>query len=722
MFRKNGKRILGVALASALSLGAFTAPFSSNVVQAETANIKVQLLGLNDLHGRINNEYDELDVNFDDTVDAEGLFGGLQYVASYFEKLEAEQPNTLIVHAGDMIGGSELISGAFQDEPVVEIMEEMGFDVGTVGNHEFDEGIAELKRMIEGGAHENGDPVYDGMNFPVVAANVYSKSTGERLLEPYTIKEVNGVKIGFIGVVTTETPKMIVKKGNEDLQITSEVKAINEAAAELTDAGVKAIIVLAHNPVFQEGGHNNDTENAAYIAENINDEVDVIFAAHNHHEVNRTVDGKLIVQAYEYGKAFSDVDIEIDPATGDIVKKTAEVVYTDREGVVPHAGVAAIIKKYEDKVKAIKDVYITTTADVIKGGYSTTGKVGDNALGNLIADGMKAEMDTDFALMNGGGIREDLPAGDLNYGHMYAVQPFGNYLVKFNVTGAELREIMNNQISEFYGPDYSISGFTYTWSERNDEVVDLLLPDGTPVDDDEEYTMVINNYMWDGDEIVDVVGGTYEEGPTDLDATINYIKTLAKPVTYKADGRISEVTLSASFKDVPKRAVEEVNFLYNEGIVSGVSATKFDSYDEVTRAEFAAMLARGLGLYAKEKAPFKDISYLNESMQWDIAAAYEAGIVFGKSNEEFNPKANIKRDEMAVMIMRAYEYVNKKAYVAKEEAPFTDLGNVNADFQAAIDAAYELGFINGFDEDTFGPKASTKRIDSAVVLADFLNN
>ncbi|MET3696742.1 5'-nucleotidase [Bacillus oleivorans] len=715
MIKRFGKRVVSLAALTTLAVGTFFSPAGISTADA-AETVKVQLLGLNDLHGRINNTFEE-------DYDGDGVkekVGGLQYVASYFKEREAENPNTLLVHAGDMIGGSELISGAFQDEPVVEIMEEMGFDVGTLGNHEFDEGIAELQRMINGGAHPNGDPNYDGMNFPVVAANVFSKSTGELLVDPYAVKEVGGVKIGFIGVVTTETPNMIVKTGNEDLEIKSEVEAINKYVSELQAAGVEAIVVLAHNPVSQDGTGDNYTDNAAYIANHVNDAVDVIFAAHNHEEVIREIDNKLVIQAYEYSKAFSDVDLEIDPATGDIVGGTAEVVYADIEGVTADPGVLEIIEKYQTKVAAIENEYITDTAAAIEGGYATTGEVGDNALGNLIADGMAAEMDADFALMNGGGIRADLPAGEITYGDLYAVQPFGNYLVKFNVTGAELREIMNNQLSETYGPDYSISGFTYTWSERYDEVVDLLLPDGTPVDEDAEYSIVINNYMWDGDGIVDVVGGTYEEGPTDLDATINYMKSLPKPVTYEAEGRISEVQLLPSFTDVPARAVEDVNFLYNEGVVSGASETKFNSYGNVTRAEFAAMLVRGLGIYAEEEAPFKDIGYLNEQMQWEIAAAYEAGIVFGKSETEFAPADSIKREEMVAMLMRAFELVNEEPYVAEEEAPFTDLGMTNASFQAAIDAAYELGLINGFSEEKFAPKALTKRIDAASIVAEFL--
>ena len=251
-----------------------------------------------------------------DTITKVGnlLAGKIEYTAAALKKEEATNPNTLILHAGDMIGGSPLISALFQDEPTIEVLENIGFDAGTLGNHEFDEGIDELRRMMNGGEHPNGTAGYDGMNFPLVAANAYDTRDGKLITDPYTIFTLEGQKIGVIGVVTQETPSMIVSKGNESLKITDEVEAINKYTAELKEKGIEAIIVLAHNPATQTG--YTDAFDASKIAEQVNDEVDVIFAAHNHVKVNRVVDNKLIVQAYSYGSAFSDVDVMIDPIQG----------------------------------------------------------------------------------------------------------------------------------------------------------------------------------------------------------------------------------------------------------------------------------------------------------------------------------------------------------------------------------------------------------------------
>lgn len=496
--------------------------------------VKVQLLGLNDLHGQL------------DTVTKVGddIAGHIEYTAAALKQEEATNPNTLTLHAGDMIGGSPLISALFQDEPTIEILEEIGFDAGTLGNHEFDEGIDELKRMINGGEHENGTDGYDGMDFPLVAANAYDTRDGQLITEPYVILETGEQKVGVIGVVTQETPEMIVRKGNETLQITDEVEAINKYTAELKEQGVEAIVVLAHNPAAQTG--YTDKFDASTIAEQINDEVDVIFAAHNHVSVNRVVDNKLIVQAFSYGSAFSDVDVEIDPFTGDIFSKTAEIKTVFQSDYTPDPAVVDIMDKYELKVEPIKAQVVGESLSTLEKGYPTvTREFGDLALGNLIADGMKVAMDSDFALMNGGGVRSPLESGEVTFGDLFAIQPFGNVLNKVMLSGADLREVLDEQITA-RGLDYHIAGFKYTYTyddvTKTGKIVDILMPDGTPIDPAKEYSVVVNNYMYGNiGTSIGRLSTDMEVGPVDLDATIAFVETLQSPFEYKSEGRIKKV-------------------------------------------------------------------------------------------------------------------------------------------------------------------------------------
>lgn len=496
--------------------------------------VKVQLLGVNDLHGQLDTV----------TTVSGSKAGQIEYTAAALKQEEATNPNTLILHAGDMIGGSPLISALFQDEPTIEVLEAIGFDAGTLGNHEFDEGIDELKRIINGGDHPNGTVGYDGMDFPLVAANAYDTRDGELITEPYTVLETGGQKIGVIGVVTQETPSMIVRKGNETLQITDEVEAINKYTAELKDQGVEAIVVLAHNPATQTG--YTDSYDASKIAEQVNDEVDVIFAAHNHVKVNRVVDNKLIVQAYSYGSAFSDVDLEIDPFTGDIFKKSAEIKTVFQDKYTPDPAVAAIMKKYAEKVEPIKAQVVGQSLITLEKGYPTVASQNsDLPLGNLIADGMKEAMDSDFALMNGGGVRSPLEAGEVTYGDLFAIQPFGNVLNKVNLSGADIRVVLDEQITA-RGLDYHISGFKYTYTYDNTtktgKVVDITLPDGTPIDPAKEYSVVVNNYMYGNiSTSIGKLSTDMEVGDVDLDATVKFVKSLTSPIDYKSEGRIKRV-------------------------------------------------------------------------------------------------------------------------------------------------------------------------------------
>src|SRR5690606_8103805 len=202
------------------------------------------------------------------------------------------------------------VSALLQDEPTIRFMNEIGFDLATIGNHEFDEGVPEMLRLIYGGYHEaTGD--FEGAAFPYVAANVYYNE--EQILPPYLIKEINGVPVGFIGVVTQETMNIVTKSALEGVEITDEVEAINQYAQELKEQGVKAIIVLAHNSGSSELDGSNAVGDVVEFAKQVDSEIDIIFGGHDHKYLNTTVNGILLVQSYSYGTAFSDVDIVIDP-------------------------------------------------------------------------------------------------------------------------------------------------------------------------------------------------------------------------------------------------------------------------------------------------------------------------------------------------------------------------------------------------------------------------
>ncbi|TJY43907.1 endonuclease [Cohnella pontilimi] len=501
---------------------------------SQQPNVKVQLLGMNDLHGKI-------DVTATVATRPGVNFGRAEYWAAALRGREATNPNTLLIHSGDMVGGSSPVSALLQDEPTVEIMNALGFDVGTLGNHEFDEGVDEMLRLIHGGDHPNGTANYKGMNFPVVAANVEYKDTGKLVLPPYVIKEAGGQKIGFIGVVTTAVPSIVMPTGITNVRFTDEAAAVNKYVPELQAQGVEAIVVLAHVPGDQDG--TSAKGEIAALAHNVNDAVDIIYAAHNHVKLNAVVDNKLIVQAWEYGDAIVDIDLEIDPATHDIVKKSAEIVDVIQSELTPDPEVAAILKKYEDMVASKVNAVVGTNEVAMTKGYPTKGVLGDNALGNMIADGMKYEMNSDFALMNGGGVRDNLDAGPITWGELFNIQPFANTLVRVDVTGAQFKEILEAMISPQYGPDSFIGGARYTWDTRTNKIVNLVLDNDQPIDPQAIYSLTVNNFMYNQStgkyKLISEYGKNVVQGPEDITGTVNFVKSFTAPLHYEAEGRIS---------------------------------------------------------------------------------------------------------------------------------------------------------------------------------------
>jgi 2',3'-cyclic-nucleotide 2'-phosphodiesterase (5'-nucleotidase family) len=526
------KKVIPMAvLASALTISAVTATPSQNQHKSDNSQIDVQLLGINDFHGQLN------------TVTKIGTrqAGGVDYLAAYLREREKQNPNTLLVQAGDMVGGSPPISALLQDEPTINILNTLGFDVGTIGNHEFDEGVDEMKRLIYGGYHEKTGN-FKGANFPYVAANAYDKKTGKLLLPPFTIKKVKGMPIGFIGVVTTETEKIVMPAMIENVRFTDEVEAINKYTKVLKRMGVKSIVVLAHNPGVTDTD-GNTTGDLVRLAENTDKEVDVIFGGHNHAYVNGNVNGKLLVQAYSYGSAFADVDLKIDRKTKDIVEKKAEIITTFRDAIQPDPQIKQMVDNYAQQVAPLVNQLVGKSAVALD---RTQSPAGESNLGNLIADAQRQAMDGQIAFMNPGGIRNDLDAGDITWGELYNIQPFGNELRKMTLTGKDIRDLLNMQWQADKTRMLQISGITYTWDASKpvgSRIVEMKLANGEVISDDKTYTVVANAFIASGgDGFTAFKNGTnIVPGPVDLDALVNYVKSSKEPISSQIEGRITKL-------------------------------------------------------------------------------------------------------------------------------------------------------------------------------------
>lgn len=493
--------------------------------------IPVQILGVNDFHGQLNvtSKVDDRDV------------GRADYLASYVNKYRKQNPHTFLVHAGDMVGASPPVSSLLMDEPTINILNKMRFDVGTVGNHEFDRGVKEMQRLIHGGYHKETG-YFAGANFPYTAANVIDEKTKKPILPPHVIKRVQGVPIAFIGVVTKDTPTVVTPSGVKGVEFIDEAEAINREVAKLKKKKVRAIVILAHEGGIQDSTTGDVNGRIADIAKKVDDEVDVIISGHSHTRINGMIDGKLVVQSNSYGRALSKINLSLDRRSRDILSKEAEIIDTYHQGMKPDRQITKMIQKYEKQVAPIINRKVGEAAHTLTRQQNTHG---ESALGNLIADAQRWKMETDIAFMNPGGIRHDIAAGDVTWGDLYNVQPFNNDLVTLKLTGDQIRRLLNQQWQEGYTRMLQISGLTYTWDGSKpvgERIVELHKSDGTPIEADAVYTVTVNAFLADGGDNFTVLteGTDRVVGPVDLDALVDYVKELPQPFSAQIEGRIQQ--------------------------------------------------------------------------------------------------------------------------------------------------------------------------------------
>jgi 5'-nucleotidase len=320
-----------------------------------------------------------------------------------------------------MVGASPLISSHFKDEPTIEATNLMRFDVGTLGNHEFDEGGAEALRLVHL-AH-----------YPYVAANTETRDGGDLVLPPYKIVERAGVKVGFIGVTTTDTPYFLLSEYARQFRWTDLSDAVNRYVPELQRQGVQAIVVLAHAGAFQEG--DDAAGEVVNEARQMDDAVDVVVAGHTHSRLNLDVDGKLVVEALSYGVAFDRVKITVDRATGDVVSKSALVLPTRHAGIEPDPGLLTLVESYRKRVAPLASQVV---------GY-TDPRLDNEAVDRLAVDAQRAFAGADVAFLNPGNTRSDIDAGPITYSDAFEVQAYEHPVWRMHMLGSELTEVKAEQ-------------------------------------------------------------------------------------------------------------------------------------------------------------------------------------------------------------------------------------------------------------------------------------
>ncbi|MGS4946232.1 bifunctional metallophosphatase/5'-nucleotidase [Meridianimarinicoccus sp. RP-17] len=505
------------------------------VTTAAQADFDLTILHTNDFHARFEpiSAYDS-GCSAEDNAAGE-CFGGSARLASAIAEARARAGASILVDGGDQFQGT-LFYTYYKGKAAAEMMNRLGYDAMTVGNHEFDDGPEVLRGFM------------DAVDFPVLMSNadVSAEPTLADVLMKSTVIERGGERIGLIGLTPEDTDELASPGPN--VTFTAPAPAVQTEVDRLEADGVNKIIVLSHS------GYRVDLA----IAEEVTG-VDVIVGGHSNTYLSNTAEDAVgpyptmvgdtaIVQAYAYGKFLGELVVSFDDA-GRVVSAVGDPLIMDA-AVVENEAVKARIAELAMPLAEIRQRVVAETAAPIEGDRSVC-RAMECEMGNLVADAMLARVADQgiaIAIVNSGGLRASIPSGEVTMGDVLTVLPFQNTLSTFQVTGATILAALENgvsQVEEGAGRFPQVAGlrFAVDLSQPVGSRVSDVTVGGEPLDPDRVYGAVSNNFVRNGGDgyamFVDAMNA-YDFGPDLADVTAEYLAENAPYQPY-TDGRIRMV-------------------------------------------------------------------------------------------------------------------------------------------------------------------------------------
>ena len=524
----------------------------SPVSAQEVGDFTLTILHTNDTHSHIE-EYDGSTTTCPAESEAAGLcIGGVARRATLLADLRASAPdgNAILIDAGDSFNGT-LYFSVYKGEESARFMNLLGYQAMAVGNHEFDNGPAHLADFL------------DHVEFPVLSANI--DTSAEPLLDgrlaPYTVIDVNGEPVGVIGLTTIDVP--ISSSPGPTLKFNDYLSSLAPVLADLDGQGIDKIVLLSHV------GYGDDLRLAAQV-----DGIDVIVGGHSHTLLSSTDpaaagpyptvvespsgDPVLVVQAEAYGKYLGQLVLTFD-GDGDILSWEGAPVLVDAS-VARDPAIQAIVDEMAVAVNAMRDETIGSTVNLLQGDRSVC-RYAECTMGNLVADGMRwatQNSDVQVALINGGGLRTSIPAGDISTGSVLEVLPFSNNIATLKLTGADLLAALENGVSRAESPDNAgtgrfpqVSGLRFSWDAT--KPVGERIVSAEVQNDDGSYSPLVpaavyhvatltflrqggDDYAIFADKAID----PYDFGPSLTETIADYISQHS-PLDLAPEGRITRV-------------------------------------------------------------------------------------------------------------------------------------------------------------------------------------
>lgn len=546
-------RRLAAALA-ALALGACTAEVTRPAPLAK-APIEIQILAFNDFHGNLEVP-PPVEVTEADGSKHKIATGGAAHLAAALAGLRTGHANSVTVSAGDTVGASPLISANYLDEPTIDAMNLLGLEFNSVGNHEFDRGADELKRMQAGGCSKftRRTPCavepFAGARFRYLAANVV-QSDGSTIFPATGLKRfqtpAGPLTIGFIGMTLKGTASIVTPSGVKGLTFRDEAETANGLVPKLRAEGADAIVLLIHQggklPNFTTGnGCEGIYGEILPILAKLDPAITTVISGHTHwayvcRGTSQVGAGRLLTSAGKYGYFATDLRLEFDPATHRLIGQDAHNIVVGNGDRGEDPAERALVARYAAEVAPIAGRII---GHLTQAATRSTDD-GESAAADLIADSMLGATRSpenggaQLALVNGTGVRVDLPGGDIRYDAAFAMMPFGNNLIVMTLTGSQLKAAIEQQYAIPVRAGFRVpaalapsAGFTYAIDLSKPEggrVVEMRLS-GRPIDQAGRYRVVVNNYLASGgDNLTAFTAGTdlTDKGIVDLDALVNWI-------------------------------------------------------------------------------------------------------------------------------------------------------------------------------------------------------
>lgn len=623
-------------------------------------------------------------------AEAIGSYIGYGKIAEYIDSVKKENDNTLVLDSGDTYEGLPY-SNITKGESVVPILKAIGYDAMTLGNHEFVYNTTLRNSLI------------DMAGIPVVSANIIDEN-GNLLYDEYIIKEIGAIKIGIFGLTTENTKNSVLRENVENIEFKNAEESAKKAVSDLEAQNCDYIIALTHL-----GSADTEGNASIKVAENV-DGIDLMLDGHSHVINEGTMYGDtLLVSSGYYGNTIGRVTIKFD--NKEVSNTQVKIVTADElSDIESNKEVDSIVAEYTEKANEFFDTVIATT-DITWIGDAAATRTQPTLLGTFIAESYRNIANADIGIVNGGGVRQTVNAGQVTNKDIYAVQPFANTISGYYVKGSDIIATFKESLEQWgTGEFLQFSGIKAEYDSSTKEILNISLADGNPIKADKKYKVATSSFVVKNKDFPELsVNAEYiTDYGIDYEITLKYIEkygmTSVPVLLIDKNNIFVETTTETTTRAV---SVSKSNGGSGVSKTSGVTTTETTTLSEVVTKTVSEAYIN----------PFKDV----KESDWfydAVKEVYIRGFFKGIKEDEFAPDKPLTRGMLVTVLYRVED-----TPVYSGESKFDDVDN-NAYYKNAVIWAENNGIVKGISDSVFAPDSFVTIEQTAAILnryADYKN-